>query len=120
MIKNKTKLTSIKKGEKICSLDQLINKKAIVIEDNDKYLPGIIIYKNNNIIKSWINNCPHANLTLDLIKGKIQSKDGNLLCANHGAKFDPETGVCLKGPCKEKYLTIFPFVIENNNLIAGS
>jgi len=120
MIKDSIKFTSIKKGEKICSLDELINKKAIVIEDSDKYLPGIIIYKNNNIIKAWINNCPHANLTLDLIGGKVQSKDGNLLCANHGAKFDPETGSCLKGPCKEKSLTIFPFIIENNNLIAGS
>ena len=120
MTKDINKFTSIKKGEKICSLNELIDKKAIVIGGSDKYLPGIIIYKNNNTIKAWINNCPHANLTLDLIEGKIQSKDGNLLCANHGAKFDPETGACLKGPCKKKNLTIFPFVIENNNLIAGS
>ena len=117
---NYNKFTSIKNGDLICSLDDLIDNKAILLEEKNNYLPGLIVFKNKNIIKIWINDCPHANLSLDLIKGKVQSNDGKLLCANHGAKFDPESGICLKGPCKKKYLTNFPFVIENNNLIAGN
>ena len=112
------KFTTIKKGDLICSIDDLIDNKAIVRTEKNKYLPGLIIFKNKDIIKIWINDCPHANLSLDLIKGKVQSSDGKLLCANHGAKFDPETGICIKGPCKKKHLTNFPFSIENNNLIA--
>jgi nitrite reductase/ring-hydroxylating ferredoxin subunit len=57
---------------------------------------------------------------LDLIEGKVQSKNNDLLCANHGAKFNPETGECMKGPCKNSFLTIFPFKIINNYLIAGN
>ena len=85
------KFTTIKKGDLICSIDDLIDNKAIVRTEKNKYLPGLIIFKNKDIIKIWINDCPHANLSLDLIKGKVQSSDGKLLCANHGAKFDPET-----------------------------
>ncbi len=114
------KLTSIPNGEKLYLIDKLKDKKAIVIESKKKFSPGIIIYKENNTIKVWVNNCPHANLTLDLIKGRVQNNKGELLCANHGAKFDPNSGLCIKGPCKEKTLTKFPFTIKKNYLIAGN
>ena len=119
-MKNLENYTSIKKGDIICSVDSLEDKKALVIEKKGKYLPGIIVYKEKDIITAWVNSCPHANLPLDLIRGKVQSNDGKLLCANHGAKFDPKAGICIKGPCKEKHLISFPFIIENNNLIAGN
>ncbi len=109
----------IKKNTKICKIEELVENKAIIKKSEDKYLPGIIIYKNNNSIYIWLNNCPHANLTLDIIEGRVQSKDNDLLCANHGAKFNPITGKCIKGPCKNSYLKKFPFKIKNNYVLAG-
>ena len=85
---------------------------------------GMIIYANSKFekisgyITDDIINMDIANiLGADLFN---VGNDGKLLCANHGAKFDPESGICIKGPCKKKFLTNFPFVIENNNLIAGN
>ena len=112
--------TGIIKNTKLCNIEDLKEEKALVIKGDNKYLPGIIIYKGKASIHIWYNNCPHANLTLDLIEGKVQSKNNDLLCANHGAKFNPETGECIKGPCKNSFLTIFPFKIINNYLIAGN
>jgi nitrite reductase/ring-hydroxylating ferredoxin subunit len=37
---------------------------------------------------------------LDLIEGKVQSKNNDLLCANHGAKFNPKQGSALKALAK--------------------
>lgn len=112
--------TGIKKDTKLCKVEDLELKKAIVIKGANKYSPGIIIYKDEDSIYIWSNNCPHANLTLDLIEGRVQSKNNDLLCANHGAKFNPQTGKCYKGPCKSSFLTSFPFKVKNNYLIAGN
>ena len=87
--------SGIKKNTKICKLEDLEEDRAITKKGKDKYLPGIIIYKHNSLIYIWLNNCPHANLTLDIIEGRVQAKDNDLLCANHGAKFNPITGCLL-------------------------
>ena len=100
----------------------LLNPFCVIFDSKkgkNKYLPGIIIYKHNSLIYIWLNNCPHANLTLDIIEGRVQAKDNDLLCANHGAKFNPITGECIKGPCKNSYLKSFPFKIKNDYVLAG-
>jgi len=112
-------ISGIKKNSKICGLEELEEDKAIIKKGEDKYLPGIIIYKSNHSIYIWVNNCPHANLTLDIIEGKVQAKNNDLLCANHGARFNPTTGECIKGPCKNSFLKSFPFKVENNYILAG-
>ena len=112
--------TGIMKNTKLCKIEDLQEKKALVIRGENKYLPGIIVYKEKESIHVWGNDCPHANLSLDLIEGKVQSKNNDLLCANHGAKFNPETGECFKGPCKNSFLKAFPFKIITDYLIAGN
>jgi len=55
-----------------------------------------------------INRCPHQGTPLDLLPGRVFSADGrHLVCATHGALFDPASGLCLKGPCKGKRLEFF-------------
>ena len=70
--------TGIMKDTKLCKIEDLELKKAIVIKGNNKYSPGVIIYKGESSIHIWFNNCPHANLTLDLIEGRVQSKNNDL------------------------------------------
>ncbi len=112
-------ISGINEHTKLCETKDLAEDKALVKKGENKYLPGVIIYKKNNLICIWVNNCPHANLTLDIIEGKVQSRNNDLLCANHGARFNPVTGECIKGPCKNSYLRSFPFKIKNNYVLAG-
>ena len=111
--------SGIECGTQLYNINKLENKRALVIRGESKYSSGVIIYLEKEKIYLWLNNCPHASLSLELIEGKVQSFDGNLICANHGAKFDPKSGLCIKGPCKNKKLQKFPYHIKNNNLIAG-
>ena len=69
--------TGIMKNTKICKIGDLQEEKALVIRGENKYLSGIIIYKDKQSIHIWRNDCPHANLSLDIIEGKVQSKNND-------------------------------------------
>ncbi|WP_135819803.1 Rieske (2Fe-2S) protein [Halostella litorea] len=51
-------------------------------------------------VTAWRNFCPHwTDVRLD--KGSGASvRDGELLCAKHGATFRPGDGECTHGPCE--------------------
>ena len=50
---------------------------------------------------AYVNRCPHAGTELDWQPGEFFDLTGHLLvCATHGALFDPLTGSCVAGPCR--------------------
>jgi nitrite reductase/ring-hydroxylating ferredoxin subunit len=57
---------------------------------------------------AFANSCPHWNVDLDL--GDERFYDERLdavVCRNHGAVFDPKSGLCIHGPCRGAYLERF-------------
>lgn len=53
----------------------------------------------------FVNRCPHRRLPLDRGGHVVFSPNRQwLICGNHRAKFDPQTGVCIAGPCIGKSL----------------
>ena len=55
----------------------------------------------------FVNRCPHRQLPLDSGGRVFFTADRQwLVCANHGAKFEPHTGVCVGGPCVGKRLQL--------------
>jgi nitrite reductase/ring-hydroxylating ferredoxin subunit len=49
---------------------------------------------------AYLNRCAHVGLELDWIAGQFLDGDGRrLICAAHGALYDPNTGACAEGPC---------------------
>ena len=56
-------------------------------------------------VRAWLNICPHAGRRLDWAPGKfLVSKQGQLVCAVHGATFETTGGVCEAGPCRGESL----------------
>lgn len=48
----------------------------------------------------FLNRCAHVAMELDWAAGRFFDADGeNLLCATHGAAYDPADGRCVGGPC---------------------
>ncbi|DBA00801.1 TPA: hypothetical protein N0F65_004706 [Lagenidium giganteum] len=55
--------------------------------------------------RGFVNRCPHALLELDMDDGDFFA-DGFIQCKAHGAFFDPQTGMCLRGPLQELLLEV--------------
>ncbi|APX95535.1 Rieske (2Fe-2S) protein [Natronorubrum daqingense] len=56
-------------------------------------------------VTCWLNYCQHlTHIKIDKGSG-APMRDGELVCANHGAYFDTTSGECTYGPCEGAYLT---------------
>lgn len=78
--------------------------KNIIFQDGDSQLQ-VLLYASETEIFGYINSCPHARVPLNLFGDKFMDFSGEfLMCATHGARFEPDTGYCVAGPCKGDYL----------------
>jgi nitrite reductase/ring-hydroxylating ferredoxin subunit len=68
---------------------------------------------------AYTNRCPHAGLTLDWVDNQFFTVDSRyLMCANHGAVFEPSTGECVWGPCAGASLQKLALSIERGKIFA--
>lgn len=52
-------------------------------------------------LKAYRNLCPHWSMPLDADTGEFFDRNKSALhCKMHGARFDPQTGECIMGPCE--------------------
>ena len=66
---------------------------------------------------AYINRCPHTGITLDWVNNQFFSSDQRyLMCATHGAVFEPPTGECIWGPCVGLSLQSVPIEIEEGRI----
>jgi nitrite reductase/ring-hydroxylating ferredoxin subunit len=59
-----------------------------------------ILTRDDGEITGWLNRCQHfRHVRLDKGSGAPE-RNGELVCANHGALFEADTGRCTHGPCE--------------------
>ncbi len=84
----------------------------------DGSVESIIVHRDGDQARAWLNVCPHAGRRLDWAPGKfLKSKDGLLVCAVHGASFELIHGECVAGPCRGDRLREVLIEIQGGNLI---
>jgi nitrite reductase/ring-hydroxylating ferredoxin subunit len=72
-----------------------------------------ILLREDNDVVGWLNYCRHfTHIRLDKGPG-AERRDGEVLCTNHGAMFDVESGLCTHGPCEGAYLEGIEVRVEN-------
>ncbi|MDI9333841.1 MAG: Rieske 2Fe-2S domain-containing protein [Cytophagales bacterium] len=53
------------------------------------------------IVHAYLNRCSHVAMELDFQPNRVFDSAGQwLICASHGAAYQPETGACAGGPCR--------------------
>lgn len=66
---------------------------------------------------AYLNQCAHVALELDWNPGKFLDAEGEfLICAAHGALYQPDSGVCVSGPCRGKSLPRLAVSEQNGNI----
>lgn len=67
--------------------------------------PQAFAVRYDGRVHAWLNRCAHVPVELDWMPGKFFDESGLLLiCATHGATYEPDTGHCVGGPCRGKAL----------------
>ncbi|SDQ99395.1 Ferredoxin subunit of nitrite reductase or a ring-hydroxylating dioxygenase [Pseudoxanthomonas sp. CF385] len=71
--------------------------EAVIGDDAE----SLILHRDGDAVRAWLNVCPHAGRRLDWAPGQfLKSKEGHLVCAAHGASFELQRGDCVAGPCR--------------------
>lgn len=56
-------------------------------------------------LHGYLNRCAHVPAEMDWQPGRFLDDSGRwILCAIHGAAYDPASGVCVAGPCVHRRL----------------
>jgi nitrite reductase/ring-hydroxylating ferredoxin subunit len=77
----------------------------------------IIISRKGKNFYGFENACPHQGSRLDTRPGELMDEDANfIVCGNHDAKFDLDTGHCFIGPCQGKALTPIKLIIDDGDV----
>jgi nitrite reductase/ring-hydroxylating ferredoxin subunit len=82
-----------------------------------EHATGFVI-RFNGAPYAYINQCAHMPVELDWNQGEFFTSEKDfLVCATHGACYEPNTGHCVFGPCKGKQLQPLRVVEENEQVI---
>ena len=82
--------------------------------DLDGDMEPLVLYRDGDQVRAWVNVCPHAGRQLDWAPGQfLKSKDGLLVCAAHGASFELQNGSCVAGPCRGESLRSVDVVVRD-------
>ena len=81
---------------------------------------SLLLHRDGDHVRAWLNICPHAGRRLDWAPGQfLKSKDGLLVCAAHGASFELQRGECVAGPCRGEALRAVPVSIREGQVFLG-
>ena len=86
---------------------------------NDRETECFILNYNGKLF-AYMNSCRHVPMTMDWVENQFLNEDGRyILCATHGAAYEPDTGECVFGPPCGQFLARIPLEIVGDDVIAG-
>lgn len=109
---------STSSGSPLTALDRLADGAFAELEaDLDGDAESLILYRDGEQVRAWLNVCPHAGRRLDWAPGEfLKSRDGLLVCAVHGASFELQQGQCVAGPCRGQALRPVAVVVRDGGV----
>ena len=106
----------------LAHLDQLADGALV---ETDATIDGdpesVILLRDGDTIRAWLNVCPHAGRRLDWAPGKfLRDKQGHLVCAVHGATFELQRGECIAGPCRGAAMRAIDVEVRDGAVYVGA
>jgi nitrite reductase/ring-hydroxylating ferredoxin subunit len=75
---------------------------------------GILLALRGGEVRAYKNQCRHLPVPLDdRDPGQLWDSDRRfLLCTSHGARYQPDDGLCVDGPCRGSHLKSLPIEVR--------
>ena len=87
----------------LCPAEALADGGAGVrftVEINTRQV-GAFAVRFDGAVHGYLNQCAHVPMELDWQEGQFFESSGlYLICATHGAMYEPDSGLCVGGPCR--------------------
>jgi nitrite reductase/ring-hydroxylating ferredoxin subunit len=115
-----TKGAQVSRRKLIARLGELAHgmSKKFKIRCGDFDAEALLINYRGELF-AYLNRCPHIGISLDWVDNQFFTVDQRyLMCANHGAVFEPPTGECVWGPCAGAALQKLEVEIEGEKVFA--
>lgn len=76
---------------------------------------GLLVRLPDGQVRAYRNQCRHLAVRLDLDEpGRLWDDSGRWLeCRSHGARYRPEDGLCVDGPCRGSHLKPLPVEVRD-------
>lgn len=99
----------------ICKLEDIPAGSACEYVINNTHI--FIVHSKTHEITAYLNRCPHLGVPLNWNENQFMDSDSSFIrCSTHGAMFEPESGLCILGPCRGESLWQLTCSIENGNI----
>jgi nitrite reductase/ring-hydroxylating ferredoxin subunit len=96
---------SMRSGDRVrmrtlCRLDDIADGGSKGFGPADGGFTGLFAVRRGAAVFVYVNSCPHIGVPLDWAPDRFLKADGSrIICSTHGAEFDIEGGLCVRGPC---------------------
>ena len=102
----------------LCSLDMLSSPGSASFPVQGPGGPDeIFLIRRDQRITAWLNRCPHAGSPLDWLPGQFLDLEQRYIqCATHDARFHPEDGRCVSGPCVGQFLQAVEVALRDDGV----
>jgi len=79
---------------------------------------GILLMRPDGTVVAYKNECRHLPMRLDDREPRDvwDPSRSYLVCSSHGAKYRPEDGRCVSGPCEGSHLKCLPIHVRNGEV----
>jgi len=85
-----------------------------------KYRVDAFLINHGGNFFAYVNRCRHMTTPLDFIRDEFLSEDRRyLMCYTHGALYEPNTGLCVAGPCKGESLFPLPLRVDRGEVLVN-
>ncbi len=103
------------------AIDTLEDGSCVEVEARvDGEAESVVLHRDGDAVRAWLNLCPHAGRRLDWAPGRfLRSKAGDLVCAAHGASFSLADGQCIAGPCRGESLRAVEVSVVDGEIVLG-
>jgi nitrite reductase/ring-hydroxylating ferredoxin subunit len=104
----------------ICRLADLPDQEARGFSFPGAQFPDeYFVVRRGEAVYGYRNQCPHAGNFLNWKPDAFLTRDRSLImCAAHGALFEPGTGYCVAGPCAGRMLDKLRVAVEQEEVVA--
>jgi len=93
--------------------------KKFILNWNGQPVEGFVVNYRGSFY-AYLNRCCHIPMPMDWFENEFLSEDGRfIICATHGATYDPATGKCVAGPCPGEYLERLSVQVVDGNIIVA-